>query len=58
MRKILKNEKSSLIVFEPDSNYRNVELLFDSSKKMIEGLFYGNMKRPKNPFRKCKTDAD
>ena len=58
IKKILKEDKNSLILFTPDTNYANLEMLFDSVKKLIESIYYGTAKNVKNPFRNCKDSLE
>ena len=54
----MKEDKDSLIIFTPDTSYANLEMLFDSVKKLIEGIYYGSPNKVKNPFRNCKNSLE
>ena len=36
----------------------NLEQIYECSKKKIENLFYGDLKRPKNPYKNCKNNKE
>ena len=58
IKKLLKENSRTFILFEPSSNFQNVEKLFDSVKKLIYETHFGTEKKVRNPFRNCKTSLE
>ena len=58
MRKILKADKKCLLVFEPDTHYKNLYDLYQSVDKMLKSSYYGTKKKPRNPFLHCKSPKE
>ncbi len=58
LRKVLKSDPNGLIVFDPTTHYVNMLGLYQGYKKKVYAQFYGTAKKPRNPFKNCKTNAD
>ena len=58
IRKILKEDQKSLLIFKPDSHFSNMMSLFLGYKRSIARTNYGTQKKPQNPFKKCKTPSE
>ena len=58
IRKIIKNDKKCLMVFDPDTYFKNADTLLKSTVKMLEKTYFGSEKKIKNPFAKCKTPKE
>jgi len=58
IRKVLKSDPNALVVFEPSSHYVNMMGLFNGYKKKVYTQFFGTSKKPRNPFKGCKTNME
>lgn len=58
LKKILKEDKNAFIVFEPSSNYQNVQMVYESVKRLIRENYFGSPKKVKNPFRNCSNQLE
>jgi len=58
LRKVLKSDPNGLIVFDPTSHYVNMIGLYNGYKKKLYAQFYGTSKKPRNPFKNCKNNAE
>ena len=58
LKKILKSDKKCLLLFEPDTHYKNLSDLYKSIERLIRSSYFGNQKRPRNPFSHCKSPKE
>jgi len=58
LKKILKSDKKCLLLFEPDTHYKNLSDLFKSIEKTMKCSYFGTKKKPRNPFSHCKTPKE
>lgn len=58
IRKILKADKNSLLVFTPDCTLINARQLCESYKKILNAQYYGTPKKVRNPFKNCKSNQE
>jgi len=58
VRKILKADPHCLVIFEPSSHYPNMRAIYRSYQKKLYMQFYGTKKKPRNPFKNCKSNKE
>ena len=58
IKKILKEEKNSLLVFDPDSHWTNINTIYKSTEKIINSIYFGSARKIKNPYSHCKTNKE
>ena len=58
LRKVLKSDLNGLVIFDPAAHYTNMNALYNGYKKKLYEQFYGTNKKPRNPFKNCKTNKD
>lgn len=58
IKKIIKEDKKSLLVFEPDTPAKNLRELYISVERIVRNTYFGSKKKPKNPFSKCQSPKE
>lgn len=58
IRKVLKSDPNGLVIFDPSTHYTNMNALYNGYKRKIYEQFYGTSKRPRNPYKNCKTSTE
>jgi hypothetical protein len=56
--KLILKTKPDYLLFVPNANFGNCHQIFESTKEKVVAQFYGDSKKPKNPFESCKSPSE